>query len=261
MSSIPIYSSNITFPQVDGQYINFNLSHIVNTITKVICLFDQQPSFQFTDTNYTNIMPAAFSSRDTTVASAGFLHSIPNLIEYNVPLAAINLTKPSLVYGTNPIYDTFSVLQIDTTKVLIEPGFNRLQVSYTWTQSNTAIPPPPLPPPPPPPVPHTTVLYGANGYYAGLSALNQLLVQLSSAGNLVTMTSNANSNWTFSYIQTSLSTYNVNQLIWECFDSTYGGILADLLITNLTFPDIYSSVAINFNPQTGNYRITMQRAN
>lgn len=130
--------------------LNFNLPHVANMIQQIICLYDPEPPFQSEqNSDYTfSIANAQQLIRDTNVASAGFVSSLdfgnnppPVPSQANVPLPANSYTfnLPSLVYGTNPLFDNYSVLQINTALARIEPGFSRIRIDYQWIDSGNGI--------------------------------------------------------------------------------------------------------------------------
>jgi len=131
--------------------LNFNLPTLVQGILQVISLYDVEPPVQFSN-NVT--LSNSFKSpddptyqRDTSVASAGFQHSsdfftgpIPAVGPSNIvlPYTSYVTALPSEVYGTPPFnssgksLDNYTVLQINTGLVNLEPGFNRIRVDYSY---------------------------------------------------------------------------------------------------------------------------------
>lgn len=253
MPALPAYSSTISYPNVQGKYLNFSLSHLITSLEKVIALFDPSPAFQYVDAQGISLVSLPQDlQRNYNVASAGFLSSIPNQVEYEIPLLAINVLLPSIVYGSSPTNDTFTVLQIDTTKCNIEPGFSRLQATYTWTQSVTSrgqavqiV------------TPTITTLYGANGYLPSLGTLNATLINLSSYGNLCTVSVSQN-NYIISYVP-GPNTYSPNQLIFETTTQQWGATLGSLFVSNLATIPIYTDANVSYDTLTNNYQVVMTR--
>ena len=118
---------------------NFNLPVIVTKVTSIICLPDpgngyNVGAFQTATTvaSGTYIIPSAGLIRNNAELSYGFPFSVSGSTQYYLPENSYTVNLPSSAYGGTSGNNTFSVLQINAVVAKLEPGFSRLQVTYSY---------------------------------------------------------------------------------------------------------------------------------
>lgn len=127
-----------------------NLSMLASQVLRIISLYPPVPSFQnkFDNSGYPVFVTPDNYSRDTSITSFGFPHSVdspyaivdnPNV--FSVPTNAYAYVLPSFVSGNppNPSTDTYTVLLIDVDATPIEPGISRLRVDYIDVNNNPQV--------------------------------------------------------------------------------------------------------------------------
>lgn len=117
--------------------LNFNLPTVVTGVSRILCLPDAGDgstisAFQTTTQFLSGALPTPPANliRNDSLVSSGFPFSITTPVP--VPENAYTINLPSSAYGVSPTLNTFSVLQVNAEVAKLEPGFSRIEVTYSY---------------------------------------------------------------------------------------------------------------------------------